>query len=188
MKRRVYIYQLNISEEIVELFNAFGDNIVVEHIEPNMITILDTDFYNPEPIDLVAFQELIQDDFGGEVAIFIEPYQEEAFKLGNNIKAFIPELPYGVYFFEDVITYTVLKNNLDLRIQIIEYITDKTNKEVIHTVREFIENNMNSSLSAKKLYMHRNTLNYRIDNFIEATNINVKTFKGANAIYMLFKY
>ena len=59
---------------------------------------------------------------------------------------------------------------------------------MIHTVREFINNSMNSSYTAKKLYMHRNTLNYRVDNFIESTNINVKTFKGANAVYMLFKY
>ncbi len=47
---------------------------------------------------------------------------------------------------------------------------------------------MNSSSTSKKLYMHRNTLNYRIDNFIEATKINVKTFKGANAVYLLYKY
>jgi DNA-binding PucR family transcriptional regulator len=82
----------------------------------------------------------------------------------------------------------VLKNILDLKQKIKRYISEKNNEDVIYTVREFIENNMNSSLSAKKLYMHRNTLNYRIENFIDATNINVKTFKGANAIYMLYKY
>ena len=59
---------------------------------------------------------------------------------------------------------------------------------MVYTVREFIDNNMNSSATSKKLFMHRNTLNYRIDNFIEQTKINVKTFKGANAIYMLYKY
>lgn len=188
MKRRLYIYQKGMSEELTELFSSFGDNIVVEENKDEIITILDTDFYNPEPIDIVAFQELIQDDFGGEVVIFAEPYLVDDFELGVYIKKFIKDLPYGVHFFEDVISYVVLKQHAELKEQIIKYIQRKSNSDVIHTVREFIENNMNSSLSAKKLYMHRNTLNYRIDNFIDATSINVKTFKGANAIYMLFKY
>lgn len=188
MKRRVYIYQKDMNDELVELFNNFGPNIEVEAKDQNTLQILDRDFYNPEPIDLESFQELIQDDFGGEVVIFVEPYLEEDFVLGEGIKSFLSYLPFGVYFLEDVITHVVLKNNVILKNDIKSYIASKVNNEVVHTVREFIENNMNSSLSAKKLYMHRNTLNYRIDNFTESTNINVKTFKGANAIYMLYKY
>lgn len=188
MKRRVYIYQKNVSSELVELFNSFGEQIKVESVQDDMITILDTDYYNPEPVDLSAFQELIQEDFGGEVIIFVEPYMEKEFILGNEIREFIPSLPFGVFFIDDIITYAVLKQNYSLKKSIREHILSVTNSEVIHTVREFIENNMNSSLSAKKLFMHRNTLNYRIENFIEATHINVKTFKGANAIYMLYKF
>ena len=33
----------------------------------DVITLLDTDYYNPEPIDLEAFQMLLVDDFGGDV-------------------------------------------------------------------------------------------------------------------------
>ena len=188
MKRRVYIYQKNVSSELIELFNSFGEQIKVESVEDDIITVLDTDYFNPEPVDLSAFQELIQEDFGGEVIIFVEPYMEKEFILGHDIKEFIPALPYGVFFFDDVITYAVLKQNHKLKREFRNFILDVTNSEVIHTVREFIENNMNSSLSAKKLFMHRNTLNYRIENFIESTHINVKTFKGANAIYMLYKF
>lgn len=188
MKRRVYVYQKNISEELVMLFNSFSENIKVIEQTTNTITILDDDYYNPEPIDLASFQQLIQDDFGGEVVIFVEPYSKENFPMGKSIKEFIHELPFGVYFFDDIITYSVLKQNQELKKEIKNYILAQSSQDVIHTVREFIENNMNSSMSAKKLYMHRNTLNYRIDNFIESTHINVKTFKGANAIYMLYKF
>ena len=120
--------------------------------------------------------------------MFIEPYTEHDFYLGSKLKELLPYIPNQVYFFEDLIPYVIIKQLEDLRVEIIEYITSQTNKEVFHTVREFINNNMNSSQSAKKLYMHRNTLNYRIDNFVENTDINVRSFKGANAIYMLFKY
>lgn len=188
MKRRVYIYQENLNQELVLFFNELSDNIRIESIEDDIITLYDSDYFNEEPIDLEQFQMLLIDDFDSMVTIFIEPYLEEAFLLGEKLKTFIKELPHQVYFFEDIITYIVLKNNLELKKSLKEYIANKVSSEVIHTVREFIENNLNSSLSAKKLYMHRNTLNYRIDNFIDVTNINVKTFKGANAIYMLYKY
>ncbi len=188
MKRKVYVYQNPLNPELESLFSSINENIVIDTIEDNLITITDFDYFNEEPIDLVSFQELIQEDFGGDVTMFIEPYLEEGFGLGILIKEILNELPHNVYFFEDVIPYVILKQKDELRHLIIEYLTMKTNKEVIHTVREFIENNLNSSLSAKKLFMHRNTLNYRLDNFISATDINVRTFKGANAIYMLFKY
>ncbi len=188
MKRRIYIYQNNLSDELISIFGSIGDNIIIENIENDIITLLDTDYYNPEPIDLEAFQLLLLEDFDGEVTTIVEPYLEDDFSLGKSLRGFIKNLPHNVYYFEDIITFVVLKNNKELKKEIVDYIIKLTNLEVVHTVREFIENNMNSSVSAKKLYMHRNTLNYRIENFIEATNINVKTFKGANAIYMLFKY
>ena len=188
MKRRVFIYQEFISEEIIELFNSLGSSFKIESVENDVITLIDNDYYNPEPIDLGEFSELILEDFDSNITMFLEPYLDNEFILSNDIKSFIKELPHGVYYFEDIITYSVVRNNKVLKSKILDYINEKVNNEVVHTVLEFIENNMNSSSTSKKLYMHRNTLNYRIDNFIEITKINVKTFKGANAIYLLYKY
>lgn len=188
MKRRVYIYQKNISDDIIDLFNSLGPSFFVESVEDDIITLLDNDYYNPDPVDLESFSELILEDFSSEITMFLEPYFEETFKLGDDIKLFIKELPNGVYYFEDIATYSVIYNNTVLKKKILEFIGSKVNNEVIHSVREFIENNLNSSSTSKKLYMHRNTLNYRIDNFVELTKINVKTFKGASAIYLLYKY
>lgn len=188
MKRRVFIYQKPLSEEIVKLFSSINKNIFVEQVEENYLTVTDDDYFNEDPIDLASFQELIFEDFGTDITMFIEPYHNGVYTLGDDLKELLSQLPSNVYFFEDIIPYIVLKGKEELRLKVIEYLTLVTNKEVVHTVREFIENDLNSSKSAKQLYMHRNTLNYRLDNFIEATNINVRTFKGANAIYMLFKY
>lgn len=188
MKRKVYIYQEHISDEIKELFNSLGSSFVIESIENDVITLIDNDYYNPEPIDLGGFSELILEDFDSNITMFLEPYLDFEFSLGKDIKKFIKELPHGVYHFDDIVTYSVVRNNKLLKGQILEYINTLVNSEVIHTVLEFIENNMNSSSTSKKLFMHRNTLNYRIDNFIDATKINVRNFKGANAIYLLYKY
>jgi len=188
MKRRIYIYQENLNNEIIDLFNMIGSSFVVEHFEDDILTILDTDYYNEEPIDLESFRELIIQDFEQDITMFIEPYLKKEFILGENVTCFIKDLQSGVYYFEDIIAYSVVKNKEPLKKKLKKFIADTVNTEVIYTVREFIENNMNSSSTSKKLFMHRNTLNYRVDNFIELTQINVKTFKGANAIYMLYNF
>jgi sugar diacid utilization regulator len=57
-------------------------------------------------------------------------------------------------------------------------------KELLDTVKVFLESNLNVSLAAKKLYMHRNSLQYRIDKFIEKTGIDIKHFQGAITTYL----
>lgn len=188
MDRKIYVYQEHLNGEIQELFSNLGENYIVEEINDDILVVLDQDYYNPEPFDFNSLSELINEDFDYSISMFIEPYMKEEFSLGESYKEFLKELPKGIYHFADIIPYLVIYKKDELKVKTIQYIIELTNKEVVHTVREFINTNLNSSESAKKLYMHRNTLNYRIDNFTQSTGINVKSFKGANAIYMLFKY
>lgn len=188
MKRRIYIYQQNISLEIIELFSTLGSHFTIESQEQDVLTILDQDYYNEEPLDFEAFRDLIMEDFQEDITIFMEPYLQDEFINRELIVSFVRKLPYGVFHFEDFISLVIVKHQVELQKEIIKFISGKVNQEIIHTVKGFIENNLNSSSTSKKLFMHRNTLNYRIDNFIDATKINVKTFKGANAIYLLYTY
>jgi hypothetical protein len=56
--------------------------------------------------------------------------------------------------------------------------------ELYTTIRVFLENNLNASLTAKKLYIHRNTLQYRIDKFIDKTGVQLKDFYGAFTVFL----
>lgn len=188
MKRRIYLYHPELPSEMADVLGSLSDHIHLERQDENLLVLYDEDFYNEEPFDMEEFYLLLIEDFEQNFTMFLEPYSEKDFPLSEDVVAFLPELPQNLYYLDDIITYAVLRHNQTLKQAFKDYLLERTNADVIHTVREFIENNMNSSVSAKKLYMHRNTLNYRIDNFIEATHINVKTFKGANAIYMLYKY
>ncbi|MCL6586840.1 MAG: helix-turn-helix domain-containing protein [Anoxybacillus sp.] len=60
----------------------------------------------------------------------------------------------------------------------------KIDDELLETVKVFLECNLNASLAAKKLYMHRNSLQYRIEKFIEKTGIDIRHFQGATATYL----
>lgn len=75
-----------------------------------------------------------------------------------------------------------------------EKLTDKMNEaaagvfdgdpEMFTTIKTYLENNLNASLTAKKLYIHRNTLQYRIDKFVEKTGIGLKDFYGAFTVFL----
>jgi len=54
--------------------------------------------------------------------------------------------------------------------------------EMIHTIQVFLQCNLNVSLAAKKLYIHRNSLQYRLDKFIENTGIDIRSFANATFV------
>jgi len=54
-----------------------------------------------------------------------------------------------------------------------------TDPDMLSTAEEFLENNLNVSETARKLYMHRNTLTYRLDKIERATGLNIRNFSDA---------
>ncbi|WP_404408540.1 helix-turn-helix domain-containing protein [Jeotgalibacillus malaysiensis] len=50
-------------------------------------------------------------------------------------------------------------------------------------IQSFVENLSNVSSTAKLLYMHRNSLQYRLDKFSEKAGIDIKTFNGGLIAY-----
>lgn len=52
-------------------------------------------------------------------------------------------------------------------------------EEMINTAEEFLENSLNVSETARKLYLHRNTLTYRLDKIERATGLNIRKFSDA---------
>ncbi len=56
--------------------------------------------------------------------------------------------------------------------------------DMLRTIKVFLENNLNASLTAKKLYIHRNTLQYRLDKFTDKTGVQLKDFYGAFAVFL----
>lgn len=55
--------------------------------------------------------------------------------------------------------------------------------ELLQTVQLFFENGFNASITAKKLHIHRNTLQYRLSKFQNITGIPVRQFDGALVAY-----
>lgn len=60
----------------------------------------------------------------------------------------------------------------------------KDDPEMHITIKSFLENNLNASMTAKQLYIHRNTLQYRLDKFTEKTGIHLKDFHSAFTVFL----
>ena len=52
-------------------------------------------------------------------------------------------------------------------------------QETITTVNTFFENNLNVSETARQLFVHRNTLVYRIEKLMKSTGLDIRTFDDA---------
>ena len=54
-----------------------------------------------------------------------------------------------------------------------------SDEEMILTAEEFLENSLNTSETSRKLYLHRNTLIYRLDKIEKMTGLNIRKFSDA---------
>lgn len=52
-------------------------------------------------------------------------------------------------------------------------------EEMTNTAEEFLENSLNVSETSRKLYLHRNTLIYRLDKIEKETGLNLRKFSDA---------
>jgi carbohydrate diacid regulator len=58
-------------------------------------------------------------------------------------------------------------------------IPENLDEETLNTVNKFFENNLNVSETSRQLFVHRNTLVYRIEKLQKATGLDVRTFDEA---------
>jgi DNA-binding PucR family transcriptional regulator len=106
-------------------------------------------------------------------------------KLFNIAQHYMPKE--NVYQIQKVVPYLLFDQMSTTTKQ---FLTENVFKEVnndselIRTIKVYLECNMNLTLAAKKLYIHRNSLQYRVDKFIEKTGIDVKHFPQASVVYL----
>ena len=56
---------------------------------------------------------------------------------------------------------------------------DSLDQETLYTIQKFFENNLNVSETSRQLYVHRNTLVYRLDKVRKITGLDLRLFDHA---------
>lgn len=76
-----------------------------------------------------------------------------------------------------------MKNNKELQ-TLLNNELDKIDKELIDTAKTYLECNMNAVLASNTLYIHRNTFNYRLNKFIEITQLDIKNYNNSLIFFL----
>ena len=58
-------------------------------------------------------------------------------------------------------------------------VPDEFDEEILTTINMFLENNLNVSETARKLYVHRNTLLYRLEKLEKLSGLDIRVFEDA---------
>lgn len=83
----------------------------------------------------------------------------------------------------------VLNINKEIKDELLLKLKDKFDlfdKEIIDTIDEFVNSGLNISDAARKLYIHRNTLIYRLDKINKETGFDIRNFKEATVFVIAF--
>ena len=127
----------------------------------------------------------------GEVAYSVEDikiaYEEgkEAMDLGKRIGG-----KGNVYNYSDMFLERAICNiSNKVKTQFYNEFKDKFNNfddEMLNTIEEFINCDLNISEAAKSLYIHRNTLIYRLDKIPKDTGYDIRNFRQAATFTIAF--
>lgn len=61
---------------------------------------------------------------------------------------------------------------------------EKVDNETMRNIISFVKHGCNALATSKALYLHRNTMNYRISRFMEITNLDLRNSEHVQLIYL----
>jgi len=182
LKRKVILYHKSIESDNLIAFLSLSESITFEKKKDHFFEIT-TDLFEDE-FDLsnlrgMALQEIYQD-----FTAFICP-NSGVFDMKLTYEV-LPLVSFGVYTPESLIKAICFLNQGEYITRLKSFYNNHFGHETIDSILGFIKNDMNATKASKELYMHRNTMNYRLDHFVEKSEVNVRHFTGAFAFYLLF--
>lgn len=182
-KRTLYLYAKEHNYDDFISFLKMDTRLYLVSKENDLLELITNDEYSYD--DFCKLRELIMEELLIDFVGFIVPYAFDISK--DDLKLVFKRINYGIYRIEDFIIEVCLGNDLNLQKRLKSYYYNLIGHENLNTVLSFIEYSFNASLTAKKLYLHRNTLNYRLDLFVSKSEMDVRSFTTGLALYLLFR-
>ena len=183
-------------EKVRSLFHGKNHDFVTAVDEKNIIVVHElTEGEGYEELNKTA--EVIRSLFSGagnqEVHIAYGSIVKEIKEVSRSYKEARMALDVGKIFFEDkdIIAYAALgigrliyQLPIPLCKMFIKEIfggrsPDDFDEETLMTINKFFENNLNVSETSRQLYIHRNTLVYRLDKLQKSTGLDLRIFEDA---------
>lgn len=201
-RRVVFILETDPNKDrgtLENVHNLFGNksNDFITAVDEKSIIIVkelaDTDDYAQMNKAALAVLEALGKDDDHKTHIAYGTIVKELKDVSRSYKEARMALDVGKIFFEerDVIAYSSLGIGRLIyqlpiplcKMFIKEIFTDKSpddfDEETLVTINKFFENSLNVSETSRQLYIHRNTLVYRLDKLQKSTGLDLRVFEDA---------
>lgn len=181
---------LNIIKQSYDEENAislvYGDNIIVigdfEDVEEHAKSVSEAIANELYSKCSISYSEKFSDALGLKNAY---ESAKEILMLGKRFDIKENIFSYKRVMFEKIVFN--IKN--DLKVEIFNKFEgkfDSFDSEMIKTIEEFINCDLNISDAARNLYIHRNTLIYRLDKIDKETGFDIRNFREATVFVIAF--
>ena len=194
-----------LSSEVAALATQYADNDldVVIDTEDGRLALLHF-CGEKEEVAASSYAEFlslfIKEELGFDVRIGVGPVVSSLAEANMSYEQALGALRYGeamgqaekVHSYKDFVLVRMLEELPQSKLQ--EYFSllalDHVKEifdddEMMSTAKEFLRNNLNVSESARSMYLHRNTLTYRLDKIERATGLDIRTFSDAVSFHLL---
>lgn len=124
--------------------------------------------------------DILNQDFSTSFTILLVPkFDDFMIKLLDYING------NGIYNAYQVLTNLLIKNEIK-KDSIPNYLKD-IDKELLNIFIMYYETGLNICLTARLLYLHRNTLNYKLNSISEKLDMDIRDNLVANFLYLIGK-
>lgn len=202
VRRVVFIIETNREkdgnelEKVRSLFGGKSKDFVTEVDEKNIILVkelADNENYDDLKKTADVILNLLRSDTNSNIHIAYGTIVNEIKEVSRSYKEARMALDVGKIFFEEkvVIAYSALgigrliyQLPIPLCKMFIKEIfdgksPDDFDEETLTTINKFFENSLNVSETSRQLYIHRNTLVYRLDKLQKSTGLDLRVFEDA---------
>ncbi|RPF54339.1 PucR family transcriptional regulator [Aquisalibacillus elongatus] len=196
---RIIIMQLKETVSDPTSFNETIQMIVSQHVtviwlNPNEVILLEDIKYPNDTIDFDSIIDVMSEDLDTNIRLMISSPKTDIYDAPTDVQwllnlartlwpttgkrildeksSLIPLLPSKFSDQDrDHFTKAILKTSLD-------------DENLLNTIKTVIEHQGNVSSAAKTLYMHRNSVQYRVDKFLELTGNDIRQFDHMLRVYL----
>ncbi|MCR5691473.1 MAG: helix-turn-helix domain-containing protein [Eubacterium sp.] len=183
-------------ETVRSLFTGSGKDFITAVDEKNIILVkglADTDNYESLEKTAQVIVDMLNTEAMARVRVSYGTIVKDIKEVSRSYKEAKMALDVGKIFYGDkkVMAY----NNLGIgrliyqlplplcKMFIKEIFAEQTpndfDEETLTTINKFFENNLNVSETSRQLYIHRNTLVYRLDKLQKSTGLDLRVFEDA---------
>ncbi|MBQ7339780.1 MAG: helix-turn-helix domain-containing protein [Clostridia bacterium] len=189
------------AKEIIEIINNYSMGKYDFAVELNEFQVALIKVFEDEEEDYTSFKEyaeflcqFILEEMGTKTHVSLGSSVNRIIDLSTSlaqaryahIKKDLVNLGGKVHSYKDYVLIKILEDVPKAKLrEYLNVLLDSSvkeifeSKEMMDTAEEFLENSLNVSETSRKLFLHRNTLTYRLDKIQSATGLDIRKFSDA---------